>query len=357
MKAIREAEWAGAAGAPQVKVSPHATFGQALPSADLQPGAGRRCFAGHPGGRRARARRAARLAGTRSSPWSPGRTPRPAAAGKLVALAGGACGRRGTASRCSSPDQAARPGVPRPSCAALAPDCCPVVAYGALLPRAALDIPTHGWVNLHFSLLPAWRGAAPVQHALIARRRGHRRHHLPARGGPGHRAGLRRDDRDDPARRHQRRPARPARRSPAPSCWWPRWTGSRTAAGAAVPQPADGVCAAPKITVGDARVDWRCPRSRVDRQIRACTPAPGAWTDVARRAAQARPGALPWTPGRDRPDAEPARPAGGRAGTACSSAPAPRRCGSARSRPPGKRPMAARRLGPRRPAGDGERLE
>ncbi len=52
--------------------------------------------------------------------------------------------------------------------AQIAPDCCPVVAYGALLPRAALDIPLHGWVNLHFSLLPAWRGAAPVQHALRA---------------------------------------------------------------------------------------------------------------------------------------------------------------------------------------------
>jgi methionyl-tRNA formyltransferase len=48
---------------------------------------------------------------------------------------------------------------------ALTPDCCPVVAYGALLPRSALDIPRHGWVNLHFSVLPAWRGAAPVQHA------------------------------------------------------------------------------------------------------------------------------------------------------------------------------------------------
>jgi methionyl-tRNA formyltransferase len=45
---------------------------------------------------------------------------------------------------------------------ALAPDCCPVVAYGALVPRSALDIPKYGWVNLHFSLLPAWRGAAPV---------------------------------------------------------------------------------------------------------------------------------------------------------------------------------------------------
>ena len=50
----------------------------------------------------------------------------------------------------------------------LAPDACPVVAYGALIPQVALDIPRHGWVNLHFSLLPAWRGAAPVQHAVMA---------------------------------------------------------------------------------------------------------------------------------------------------------------------------------------------
>src|SRR3954467_3274084 len=50
----------------------------------------------------------------------------------------------------------------------LAPDACPTVAYGALIPRSALDIPRIGWVNLHFSLLPAWRGAAPVQHAVLA---------------------------------------------------------------------------------------------------------------------------------------------------------------------------------------------
>ncbi len=43
----------------------------------------------------------------------------------------------------------------------LGPDCCPIVAYGALIPPAVLEIPRHGWVNLHFSLLPAWRGAAP----------------------------------------------------------------------------------------------------------------------------------------------------------------------------------------------------
>ncbi len=52
--------------------------------------------------------------------------------------------------------------------AALAVDAAPVVAYGALIPPALLDVPRHGWVNLHFSLLPAWRGAAPVQHAVIA---------------------------------------------------------------------------------------------------------------------------------------------------------------------------------------------
>ena len=51
---------------------------------------------------------------------------------------------------------------------ALAPDCCPVVAYGALVPKTALDVPRLGWVNLHFSLLPAWRGAAPVQRAVMA---------------------------------------------------------------------------------------------------------------------------------------------------------------------------------------------
>jgi methionyl-tRNA formyltransferase len=50
----------------------------------------------------------------------------------------------------------------------LAPDCCPVVAYGALLPQRVARHPGHGWVNLHFSLLPAWRGAAPVQHAILA---------------------------------------------------------------------------------------------------------------------------------------------------------------------------------------------
>src|SRR6185312_14074867 len=50
----------------------------------------------------------------------------------------------------------------------LAPDCCAVVAYGALLRDGLLAVPPAGWINLHFSLLPAWRGAAPVQAAIAA---------------------------------------------------------------------------------------------------------------------------------------------------------------------------------------------
>src|SRR2546423_8381757 len=49
----------------------------------------------------------------------------------------------------------------------LEPECVPVVGYGARVPPAALEIPRFGWINLHFSLLPAWRGAAPVQHAVL----------------------------------------------------------------------------------------------------------------------------------------------------------------------------------------------
>src|SRR4051794_38934148 len=72
--------------------------------------------------------------------------------------------------------------------AELAPDACPVVAYGALLPQAALDIPRLGWVNLHFSLLPAWRGGAPRPAAPPARGGRTRAAPLPVRhevwGGP-----------------------------------------------------------------------------------------------------------------------------------------------------------------------------
>jgi methionyl-tRNA formyltransferase len=79
----------------------------------------------------------------------------------------------------------------------LAPDCCPVVAYGALLRDELLAVPAHGWVNLHFSLLPAWRGDCRGRHR-------HRRHDVSNRGRYGLRAGLRSGHRGGPADRHRR---------------------------------------------------------------------------------------------------------------------------------------------------------
>jgi methionyl-tRNA formyltransferase len=160
----------------------------------------------------------------------------------------------------------------------LAPDCCPVVAYGALVPRAALDIPRLGWVNLHFSLLPAWRGAAPVQHAVW--------HGDDVTGATTFvlEEGLD----TGPVLGVVTETVRPTdtsgdllTRLAESGAGLLVATMDGLAAGAlvATPQPADGVTLAPKITVEDARVDWTQPAVRVDRQIRACTPAPGAWTE------------------------------------------------------------------------------
>jgi methionyl-tRNA formyltransferase len=160
---------------------------------------------------------------------------------------------------------------------ALAPAACPVVAYGALLPQSALDIPEHGWVNLHFSLLPAWRGAAPVQHSIWAG--------------------------DDVTGATTFRIVKELDAGPTfgvmtetiqPTDTAGDLLGRLAEGGAGLlvatlggiadgslearPQPEDGVSLAPKITVDDARVDWAQPAARVDRQVRACTPAPGAWT-------------------------------------------------------------------------------
>ena len=161
----------------------------------------------------------------------------------------------------------------------LAPDCCPVVAYGALLPRSALDIPRLGWVNLHFSCLPALRGAAPVQHAIWAGEEVTGATTFRIVEAMERRPDLRRHDRGHPTARHRRRAARPARRG------WGRvlvatLDGLETDSLDAREQPADGVSLAPKITVDDARVDWSEPALAVDRRVRACTPAPGAWTTL-----------------------------------------------------------------------------
>jgi methionyl-tRNA formyltransferase len=159
----------------------------------------------------------------------------------------------------------------------LAPDCVPVVAYGALVPLAALEIPKHGWVNLHFSLLPAWRGAAPVQHAVLHGDQvtGASVFQLEEGLDTGPVFGTLTED---------------VRPTDTAGDLLDRLAVSGAGLLVAVldaieagtvraePQPADGVSLAPKITVEDARVRWTEPAFAVDRRIRACTPAPGAWT-------------------------------------------------------------------------------
>jgi methionyl-tRNA formyltransferase len=160
---------------------------------------------------------------------------------------------------------------------AIGPDCCPVVAYGGLVPRAALDIPRHGWVNLHFSLLPAWRGAAPVQAAVLHGDEitGASTFLLEEGLDTGPVYGVVTEPihpRDTAGDLLDRLSVAGAELLVA--------TLDGIAEGSLLPrpQPADGVSLAPKITVEDARVAWTLPAIRVDRLVRACTPAPGAWT-------------------------------------------------------------------------------
>lgn len=163
---------------------------------------------------------------------------------------------------------------------ALGVDCAAVVAYGGLVPPALLDAPRHGWVNLHFSLLPAWRGAAPVQHAVL--------HGDEVTGATTFRleAGLD----TGPVYGSLTETIRPRDTSG-------ELLGRLAGAGSgllvatldgiadgslvAVPQPADGVSLAPRLSPSDAQVRWEHPAVAVDRRIRACTPEPGAWTTVA----------------------------------------------------------------------------
>jgi len=180
---------------------------------------------------------------------------------------------------------------------AIAPDCCPVTAYGALLPQTALDIPKHGWVNLHFSLLPAWRGAAPVQHAIL--------HGDDLTGATTFQ--IVRELDAGPVYGMLTEPVGP--RDTAGDL-----LGRLAVSGAGLlvatldgiesgqldarPQPAEGVSLAPKITIEDARVRWAEPALAVDRRIRACTPGPGAWTMLGEARIKLWPLAAPPAPAR-----------------------------------------------------------
>jgi methionyl-tRNA formyltransferase len=159
----------------------------------------------------------------------------------------------------------------------LAPDCCPVVAYGALLPQRVLDIPARGWLNLHFSLLPAWRGAAPVQHAILA---GDEttgattfRIVLDLDAGPILATVTEQIRPDDTSGDLLGRLAIGGARLLVETL-----DGIETGSLVERPQPDVGVSYASKITVEDARIDWSQPAEVIDRVIRACSPGPGAWT-------------------------------------------------------------------------------
>jgi methionyl-tRNA formyltransferase len=161
--------------------------------------------------------------------------------------------------------------------AELGVDAVPVVAYGALLPRSALDVPRLGWVNLHFSLLPAWRGAAPVQHALLAGDdvTGATTFLIEEALDSGPVFGVL-TERVRPTDTAGELLARLAQAGAG--LLVATMDGLESGSLTPVPQPPDGISFAPKVTVDDARVDWAAPAQRVDRQVRACTPSPGAWT-------------------------------------------------------------------------------
>ncbi|MDN4175507.1 methionyl-tRNA formyltransferase [Nocardioides sp. SOB77] len=163
---------------------------------------------------------------------------------------------------------------------ALEPDCCPVVAYGALLPQSALDIPRHGWVNLHFSCLPAWRGAAPVQHAIWAGDEvtGATTFRIVKAMDAGPTFGVM-TERIRPTDTAGDLLTRLA--EGGAGLLVATLDGIEDGSLVAREQPEDGVSVAPKILVEDAEVDWTEPAVAVDRRIRACTPGPGAWSTHA----------------------------------------------------------------------------
>jgi methionyl-tRNA formyltransferase len=146
-----------------------------------------------------------------------------------------------------------------------------------MIPPPVLAIPPHGWVNLHFSLLPAWRGAAPVQHALL--------HGDEVTGastflleagldtGPVYGVVTETIRPDDTAGDLLARLA-----VSGAGLLLATLDGIEVGSLVAAPQPGDGVSFAPKVTVDDARVDWTSPGRHVERLVRACTPNPGAWT-------------------------------------------------------------------------------
>ena len=187
----------------------------------------------------------------------------------------------------------------------LAPDLCVVVAYGNLITQAGLDIPVHGWVNLHFSILPAWRGAAPVQRAIMAgdEMTGATTFRLERGMDTGPVYGVMTEPirPDDTAGDLLTRLA-----TAGAGLLVATVDGIESGTLEPKPQPAEGVSLAPKIEGEDARVRWERPALAVDRQVRGCTPAPGAWTTL--RGERVRLGPVGLVPADQAPEGGPLAP-------------------------------------------------
>lgn len=162
--------------------------------------------------------------------------------------------------------------------AATAPDVAAIVAYGGLVPRAALDVPRHGWINLHFSLLPAWRGAAPVQRSVIAG--DDITGAVTFRLEEGLDTGPVLGTLTEAVRPGDTSGALLERLSHSGAVLLAQ-TLSAVEAGKAVAVPQQGeVSLAPKLTIEDGRLDWQQPALAIGRRARGVTPEPGAWTTL-----------------------------------------------------------------------------
>lgn len=161
----------------------------------------------------------------------------------------------------------------------LKPDVAVVVAYGMMIPKEALDIPKYGWLNLHFSLLPKWRGAAPVQHAMLAGE--------DIQGVSVFKI----DEGMDTGPLYAVEPVRIAPDQTSDHVLWIlSGHGSdimvrvldalENHSPKAHPQRSEGVSYAPKVDRSMGHINWRLPVEKVDRRIRACTAVPGAWTEL-----------------------------------------------------------------------------
>ncbi|YCK80262.1 methionyl-tRNA formyltransferase [Arthrobacter sp. D3-18] len=174
--------------------------------------------------------------------------------------------------------------------AEFAPDVAAIVAYGGIVPKAALGVPRHGWVNLHFSLLPAWRGAAPVQRSIIAGDdvTGAVTFQLEEGLDTGPVFGTLTE-----AIRPEDTAGDLLERLSISGAVLLNQTLSAIDAGQAAPQPQNGeISLAPKLTLDDGRLDWQQPALALNRRARGVTPEPGAWTTLEGQRVKLEPVAL-----------------------------------------------------------------